>query len=65
LIVLVAVIAATVLCMVASFRGEAADDRPAGPVSQHARERTVAEGNDASLEPSHLSVFLSAAFTER
>jgi hypothetical protein len=64
-IVLVAVIAATVVCVIAFFRGEAADDRPPGPVSQDARERTVSEGDDASLEPPDLSVFLGTAFAER
>jgi len=61
----VAVIAATVVCVIAFFRGEAADDRPPGPVSQDARERTVAEGDDAALEPPHLTVFLGTAFAER
>ena len=62
---MVAVIAATVVCVIAFFRGEAADDRPPGPVSQYARERAVSEGDDASLEPPDLSVFLGPAFAER
>ena len=65
LIVVVAVIAAAVMGVIAFFRGEAADKRPAGAVSQHARQRAVAEGDNAALEPVQLSVFLSTGFAER
>ena len=65
LIVLVAVIAAAIMGMVACFRGEAAHHRPARAVSQHARERTVAEGDDAALELPHFAVFITAGFAER
>jgi len=54
-----------VVAVIACFRSEAADDRPAGAVAQNARQRTVSEGDDASLEPSELSVVLGTAFAER